>query len=32
MIGFTKNWGMYLSKESSWNEQYYLKALADRRL
>jgi len=31
MVGFVKSWGLYLSKEISWNEQYYLKALADER-
>lgn len=29
MINFVKEWGMYLSKEGSWNDQYYKKALED---
>jgi len=29
MINFTKEWGMFLSTEASWNDQYYKKALAD---
>jgi phosphatidylserine decarboxylase precursor len=29
MITFTKEWGEYLSKEGSWKEEYYRKALAD---
>jgi phosphatidylserine decarboxylase len=31
LINFTKEWGMYLSTEESWNEKYYKKALADER-
>jgi phosphatidylserine decarboxylase precursor len=31
MILFTKDWGMYLSKEGSWNDTYYKKALEDER-
>ena len=31
MIQFTKDWGIYLSKEGSWNKEYYKKALADER-
>jgi len=31
MIQFTKDWGMYLSKEGSWNDEYYKKALEDER-
>jgi phosphatidylserine decarboxylase len=31
MIQFTKDWGIYLSKEGSWNKEYYKKALADAR-
>ena len=31
MILFTKDWGMYLSKEGSWNDEYYKKALEDER-
>lgn len=31
MIQFTKEWGVYLSKEGSWKEEYYQKALADER-
>jgi phosphatidylserine decarboxylase len=31
MINFTKEWGMYLSTEASWNDEYYRKALADPR-
>ncbi len=31
MILFTKDWGMYLSKEESWNDEYYKKALKDER-
>jgi len=31
MILFTKDWGMYLSKEGSWNDEYYNKALEDER-
>lgn len=29
LINFVKEWGMYLSKEASWNNDYYQKALAD---
>ncbi len=29
MIDFTKEWGMFLSTEASWNDQYYRMALAD---
>jgi phosphatidylserine decarboxylase len=31
LINFTKEWGMYLSTEDSWNDKYYKKALADER-
>ena len=31
LINFTKEWGLYLSKEGSWNDEYYKKALADER-
>jgi phosphatidylserine decarboxylase len=31
MIIFTKDWGTYLSKEGSWNNEYYKKALEDER-
>lgn len=31
MINFTKEWGVYLSKEVSWNDEYYKKALQDER-
>lgn len=31
MINFTREWGMYLSTEASWNDDYYRKALADPR-
>lgn len=31
MIIFTKAWGMYLSSEGSWNDEYYKKALEDER-
>jgi phosphatidylserine decarboxylase precursor len=31
MILFTKEWGMYLSKEGSWTDEYYKKALDDDR-
>lgn len=31
MINFTKEWGVYLSKEGSWNDEYYKKALQDER-
>jgi phosphatidylserine decarboxylase len=29
LINFVKEWGMYLSTEASWNDQYYQTALAD---
>lgn len=29
MINFTREWGLYLSTEASWNDQYYQAALAD---
>jgi phosphatidylserine decarboxylase len=29
LINFVKEWGMYLSKEGSWNDEYYKKALED---
>jgi len=29
MINFTREWGLYLSTEASWNDQYYRMALAD---
>ena len=29
LINFVKEWGLYLSKEGSWNDEYYKKALAD---
>jgi phosphatidylserine decarboxylase len=29
LILFTRDWGIYLSKEDSWNEEYYKKVLAD---
>jgi len=29
LINFTKEWGLYLSKEGSWNDAYYKKALED---
>jgi phosphatidylserine decarboxylase precursor len=29
LINFTKEWGIYLSKEGSWNDEYYKKALED---
>ena len=29
LINFTKEWGLYLSKEGSWSDEYYKKALAD---
>lgn len=31
LIQFVKQWGMYLSKEGSWNDAYYKKALDDER-
>jgi len=31
LINFTKEWGLYLSKEGSWNDEYYKKALEDER-
>jgi phosphatidylserine decarboxylase precursor len=31
LINFTKEWGMYLSKEGSWTDSYYKKALEDER-
>jgi len=31
MINFTREWGIYLSTEASWNDQYYRAALADPR-
>lgn len=31
MINFVKEWGLYLSKEGSWNDAYYKKALEDER-
>jgi phosphatidylserine decarboxylase len=31
MIRFTKEWGLYLSQEGSWKEEYYQQALADER-
>lgn len=31
MINFTKEWGLYLSKEGSWKDEYYRKALEDER-
>jgi len=31
MINFTAEWGLYLSREESWNEAYYKKALEDER-
>lgn len=31
MIIVTKDWGNYLSKEGSWNDEYYKKALEDER-
>ena len=31
LINFTKEWGLYLSKEGSWNDEYYKKALEDKR-
>lgn len=31
LINFTKEWGLYLSKEGSWKDEYYKKALEDDR-
>lgn len=31
LINFTKEWGLFLSKEGSWNNTYYKKALEDER-
>jgi phosphatidylserine decarboxylase len=31
LINFVKEWGMFLSKEGSWNDEYYKKALEDER-
>jgi phosphatidylserine decarboxylase precursor len=31
MINFTREWGLYLSREESWNDEYYRKALEDER-
>jgi len=31
LINFTKAWGLYLSREESWNDEYYKKALEDDR-
>jgi len=31
LINFTKEWGMYLSTEQSWNDDFYQEALADKR-
>ena len=31
LINFVKEWGVYLSKEGSWKDEYYQKALADKR-
>ncbi|MBU1231382.1 MAG: phosphatidylserine decarboxylase [Proteobacteria bacterium] len=31
MILFVKDWGLYLSKEGSWTDEYYKKALEDDR-
>lgn len=31
LIHFVKEWGLYLSKEGSWKDEYYRKALADER-
>jgi phosphatidylserine decarboxylase precursor len=31
MILFTKDWGIYLSKEGTWKDEYYQKALEDER-
>ena len=30
LINFTKDWGIYLSKEGSWKDEYYKKALEDK--
>ena len=30
LINFTKDWGAYLSKEESWKDEYYKKALEDK--
>lgn len=30
LINFTKDWGLYLSKEGSWKDEYYKKALEDK--
>ncbi len=31
LINFAKEWGVYLSTEESWNDEYYKKALQDER-
>jgi len=31
LIHFVKEWGTYLSKEGSWNDEYYKRALEDER-
>lgn len=31
LINFVKEWGIYLSKEGSWKDQYYKKALEDEK-
>ncbi len=31
LINFVKEWGMYLSTDASWNDEYYQKALADEK-
>lgn len=31
LINFTKEWGMYLSQEGSWKEEYYQKAYEDEK-
>ena len=31
LIHFAKGWGLYLSQEGSWNDEYYQRALADER-
>ena len=31
LIYFVKDWGMYLSTEGSWNDEYYKKALKDEK-
>jgi phosphatidylserine decarboxylase len=31
LINFVKGWGMYLSTEVSWNDEYYKRALADEK-